>query len=174
MLKKFHEIKFYLNINKCEFYVNEIKYFDFIIITEKVKMNSNKIQTIFDWKTSSNIKNVQIFLNFVNFYKKFIVEYSKLIQSFIVLIKIEKKKKLFFHEIQKIQKKSFFFVKNRFYYRFDIATFWFEQKNINWIRRFWLSNNRNIVLKKRKRCFTFRNFYVTKNVVYEMQLRNLW
>ena len=108
MLKKFHEIKFYLNINKCEFYVNEIKYFDFIIIIEKIKMNSNKIQIIFDWKIFSNIKNVQIFLNFVNFYKKFIIEYSKLIQFFIVLIKIEKKK-LFFHEIQMIRKKKFFF-----------------------------------------------------------------
>ena len=54
-------------------------------------MNSNKIQTILDWKTFSNIKNVQTFLNFVNFYRKFITEYSKLIQSLIVLIKVEKK-----------------------------------------------------------------------------------
>ena len=45
---KLHVANFYLNINKCEFYVNEIKYFELIIIIDDVKMNSKKIQIIFD------------------------------------------------------------------------------------------------------------------------------
>ena len=95
IFNKLYVVDFYLNINKCEFYVNEIKYFEFIIIIENVKMNSKKINAIFDWKTFQNIKNVQIFLNFVNFYKKFIIKYLKLIQFLIVLIKINEKKFIF-------------------------------------------------------------------------------
>ena len=40
---KLHVANFYLNINKCEFYVNEIKYFELIIIIDDVKMNSKKV-----------------------------------------------------------------------------------------------------------------------------------
>ena len=43
ILNKFYVVKFFLNINKCKFFVNEIKYFEFIIIIENVKINSKKI-----------------------------------------------------------------------------------------------------------------------------------
>ena len=92
---KLHVANLYLNISKCEFYVNEIKYLDFIIITNDVKMNSKKVQIIFDWKLFQNIKNVQAFLNFANFYKKFVVDYFKLIQFLIVIIKISEKEFIF-------------------------------------------------------------------------------
>ena len=48
IFNKLHVANLYLNINKCEFYVNEIKYFEFIIIINDVKMNSKKVQIIFD------------------------------------------------------------------------------------------------------------------------------
>ena len=48
ILNKFYVVKFFLNINKCKFFVNEIKYFKFIIIIENVKINSKKIQIIFN------------------------------------------------------------------------------------------------------------------------------
>ena len=48
IFNKLHVANFYLNINKCEFYVNEIKYLEFIIIINNVKMNSKKVQIIFD------------------------------------------------------------------------------------------------------------------------------
>ena len=85
-----------------------------------------------------------------------------------------RKKFCFFMKFRWFERKSLSFVKDRFYHRLDIAAFWLEQRNMNWIRRFWLSSSRSIVLKKRKRCFTSRSFHVTKNAVCEMQLRDLW
>jgi len=32
-------------------------------------MNLIKVKTILNWETSKNIKNVQVFLRFVNFYR---------------------------------------------------------------------------------------------------------
>ena len=46
MFKKLQKADLYLNINKCEFFVFEIKYLKFIITTKKMKMNSTKINTI--------------------------------------------------------------------------------------------------------------------------------
>ena len=48
ILNKLHVVKLFLNINKCEFFVNEVKYLDFIIIIESVKINSKKVQAIFN------------------------------------------------------------------------------------------------------------------------------
>ena len=114
ILNKLHVVKLFLNINKCEFFVNEVKYLDFIIIIESVKINSKKVQAIFNWKTFLNIKNVQTFLNFVNFYKKFIAEYSKLIQLFIVLIKTSEKKFVFSWNSNDLEKKAFLTLKIAF------------------------------------------------------------
>ena len=43
---KLKEIEFYLNIDKCEFYVMLIKYLKLIITIEKIKMNFKKIDII--------------------------------------------------------------------------------------------------------------------------------
>ena len=63
-------------------------------------MNSIKIVIIINWLTLRNIKNVQDFLEFANFYKRFIYDYSKIIVSLTRLIK----KNVIFVWFQKCQK----------------------------------------------------------------------
>ena len=46
ILKKFKQIKLYLDINKYQFYIKKIKYLDLIIITKRLKIDSKKIETI--------------------------------------------------------------------------------------------------------------------------------
>jgi len=43
-------------------------------------MNEGKVQTIKDWPTPRQVKDVQSFLGFANFYRRFIHNYSDLIQ----------------------------------------------------------------------------------------------
>ena len=131
IFNKLHVADFYLNINKCEFYVNEIKYFELIITIDGVKMNSKKVQTIFDWKSSQNIKNVQAFLNFVNFYKKFVVDYSKLIQPLTAIIKASEKKFIFSWNLDDFEKKIFLSLKFAFTIAPILQHFDFEKKT--WI-----------------------------------------
>ena len=52
-----------------------------------IKMNHIKVSIIIKWLTLVNVKNVQSFLSFVNFYKRFIYSYSKLASLLICLIK---------------------------------------------------------------------------------------
>jgi len=70
-----------------------------IIIIKEVKMNSFKIDIIINWFILINVKNVQSFLNFTNFYKRFIYDYSRIIISLTHLIR----KDIFFVWIQKCQ-----------------------------------------------------------------------
>ncbi len=48
-------------------------------------MNSAKVNIIVNWFTLVNVKNVQSFLDFINFYKRFIYDYSKIAVSLIQL-----------------------------------------------------------------------------------------
>ena len=41
-------------------------------------MNSAKVNTIINWPTLMNIKDVQSFLGFANFYRRFIYSYNKI------------------------------------------------------------------------------------------------
>ena len=48
VLKKYQIVELYLNIDKCEFFVQEIKYSKLIIIIDDIKMNSKKMKIIVD------------------------------------------------------------------------------------------------------------------------------
>ena len=67
-----------MNIIKCKFHITQVLYLKLIIIIEEVKMNSSKINIIVNWLILINVKDIQSFLNFTNFYKRFIYDYSKI------------------------------------------------------------------------------------------------
>ena len=114
VLNKLHAAKLFLNINKCEFFVNEVKYLGLIITTEGVKMDPKKVQAILNWKTPSNIKDVQAFLNFANFYRKFIAGYSRLVQPLTALTRASEKEFVFPWNPDGPEKKTFLTLKIAF------------------------------------------------------------
>jgi hypothetical protein len=65
--------------------VHETKYLDLIVDRNEIKMNSKKIKIIFHWTTSQNLKQLQRFLEFCNFYKRFIKNFVKIVKSLIKL-----------------------------------------------------------------------------------------
>jgi len=63
--------------SKCEFHQNETEYLGFIIGQEGVKTDPVKTQAIWDWATPKKIKEIQCFLGFCNFYRRFIEGFSR-------------------------------------------------------------------------------------------------
>ena len=95
ILEKLKHVNLYLNINKCEFHIKQVKYLELIIIIEGLKMNSQKIDTIRNWKASRCVKNIQTFLEFVNFYRRFVYDYFRIAVSLFNLIRTEQKSFIF-------------------------------------------------------------------------------
>jgi hypothetical protein len=87
ILQRFRNAELQTNINKCEFFVHETKYLRLIVEHDKIKMNSFKIKTILQWLISKNLKHVQEFFEFCNFYKRFIKNFAKIIKFLIKLIR---------------------------------------------------------------------------------------
>jgi len=81
ILWKLQEANFQMNIIKCKFHITQVSYLELIIIIEEIKMNFSKINIIVNWFILINVKNIQSFLDFTNFYKRFIYDYSRIITS---------------------------------------------------------------------------------------------
>jgi hypothetical protein len=75
-LDRMRKHKLYLRPEKCEFEKTKIKYLGVIILHNKAEMDPVKIAGVADWPTPSNKKEVQSFVSFVNFYRRFIPDFS--------------------------------------------------------------------------------------------------
>ena len=58
----------FLKPTKCYFEVDTVEYLGFIISVDHISMDSVKIDGISAWPTPTNLKKVQSFLGFGNFY----------------------------------------------------------------------------------------------------------
>ena len=61
---------------KCEFYKKEVDFLGFVVRINGIKIDPKKIQKILDWPKPRNLKNLQGFLGFGNFNRRFISGYS--------------------------------------------------------------------------------------------------
>lgn len=77
----------HLDIDKCEFVKQEVTYLGMIISTDGVKMDPAKVKTILEWEISSCVKDVQGFLGFANFYRRFIHGFSRIVAPLVHLTK---------------------------------------------------------------------------------------
>jgi hypothetical protein len=68
----------YLQLEKCKFQYNEVKYLGLIIWKREVTMDPVKVQAIVNWPHPKNLHKLCRFLGFANFYCHFIKEFSKI------------------------------------------------------------------------------------------------
>ncbi len=85
VLNWLREADLQMNIQKCEFDVEETVFLKVIVSELNLRMNFSKVKVIVSWTTSINLKEIQNFVIFVNFYHHFIKDFSKLVKPFIQL-----------------------------------------------------------------------------------------
>ena len=83
VLQALSDAGLHLAREKCEFHYQSVKYLRFIITTDGVAPDPAKVATVQEWDTSKSPiackKDVERFLGFANFYRRFIKSYSRII-----------------------------------------------------------------------------------------------
>ncbi len=85
VLRQLREAELQINIQKCEFNVEKTIFLEVIVSEQDLCMNLSKMIIIVNWTTLINLKEIQSFMKFVNFYRYFIKNFFKLVKSFTQL-----------------------------------------------------------------------------------------
>ncbi|MBW0576950.1 hypothetical protein O181_116665, partial [Austropuccinia psidii MF-1] len=72
---------------KFLFHVTSVEYLGYVVSSECLKMDQEKVQQILNRPPPRNLKALQSFLGFSNFYRRFIKNYSKKISSLTSFLK---------------------------------------------------------------------------------------
>jgi len=78
VLQKLTENSLCINIDKCLFHVPEVEFVGFQVGNQGIQMSQKKVEDIVNWLAPQNVKEVQRFIGFANFYSRFIQGFSSL------------------------------------------------------------------------------------------------
>ena len=88
MLQCLKQRRLLLKPKKYEFHQFDVEFLKFVTETQEVRMNLVKLKTIKSWLQFTSVKEVQAFLRFINYNRKFIKNYfKKVISLFNLTIK---------------------------------------------------------------------------------------
>lgn len=75
------------SIKKSSFHVPEVEYLGYHISEQGISMSNEKVSAVQEWPRPVNVKGVQAFLGFANFYRKFIKGFSKICHPLTELLR---------------------------------------------------------------------------------------
>lgn len=77
VLQRLMENKLFVKKEKCEFHAETVTFLGYIVSDGQLRMDPAKVSAVADWPIPSSRKQLQRFLGFANFYRRFIRNYSQ-------------------------------------------------------------------------------------------------
>lgn len=78
VLQTLRQEKLYAKISKCSFFQPSIAWLGHVISAEGIRPDPTKVSAVTDWPAPKTIKQLQSFLGFANFYRRFIDGFGRL------------------------------------------------------------------------------------------------
>ena len=87
VLERLRSYQLFANLKKCVFGTDMVEFLGFIIGPSGINMDPSRIAAIKDWPLPTSIRDIQVFLGFTNFYRRFIRSYSRVVGALTDLLK---------------------------------------------------------------------------------------
>ncbi len=87
VLKRLLQHQLYAKAEKCEFHQETISFLGYVISSGGVAMDEQKVQAVVNWPQPTTLKELQRFLGFANFYRRFIRNFSTIAGPMTSMVK---------------------------------------------------------------------------------------
>jgi hypothetical protein len=77
VLRRLRENRLYCALDKCEFSTHTVEFLGYRVHPGGIEMDPVKVETVINWPAPTSIREIQVFLGFANFYRRFIRHYSR-------------------------------------------------------------------------------------------------
>jgi len=91
VLKRLEENDLFVKLEKCKWKVREVEFLGVVIGPKRVKMQREKVEGVLNWPAPRNVKEVQKFLGFANYYRRFIKDFARIAAPLHMLVRKEQK-----------------------------------------------------------------------------------
>ena len=72
ILDQLQKYSLFANLKKCYFHQDKVRFLEYVVSFKSISMEAKKIEIIKEWPESKSIRDIQVFLDFANFYQQFI------------------------------------------------------------------------------------------------------
>jgi hypothetical protein len=91
MLTHLREHQLYAKFSKCAFWLEEIQFLGHVLFANGIAVDPSKVKDILEWKPPTTVHQVRSFLGLAGYYRRFILDFSKLVKPITSLLKNDKK-----------------------------------------------------------------------------------
>jgi hypothetical protein len=77
VLETLSKHQLWLKPEKCEFSKSEVEYLGLLIACNQIRMDPMKVRAVTEWPEPRNVTELQRFIGFANFYRRFIDHFSR-------------------------------------------------------------------------------------------------
>ncbi|SOV01247.1 uncharacterized protein UDID_17609 [Ustilago sp. UG-2017a] len=79
--------RLFAKLSKCEFHTKTVEFLGYIIKPTGIEMDPGKVRTVKEWPMPASIHDIQRFLGFANFYRRFIAHFAWIAKPLTSLVK---------------------------------------------------------------------------------------
>ena len=77
----------FANLKKCRFHKDEVRFLGYVISSQGIRMEDERIKEVRNWPEPKSVRDIQVFIGFANFYRRFIRGFSKIAAPLTSMLK---------------------------------------------------------------------------------------
>jgi hypothetical protein len=78
VLQRLRDARLFVKLSKCEWHTRRTEYLGYIVSSDGISIDKDRVKTISEWPKPRTVRDIRVFLGFMNYYRRFIAGFSKL------------------------------------------------------------------------------------------------
>ncbi|GKA57999.1 putative reverse transcriptase domain-containing protein [Tanacetum coccineum] len=91
ILELLEKEKLFRKFSKCKFWLHEVRFLGHVVNNEGINVDLSKIEAVMNWKPPKTPTEIRSFLGLARYYRRFIVNFSKIAKPLALLTQKDKK-----------------------------------------------------------------------------------